>query len=62
MKKWEKVLETNGVTFFQPVESLEETKQSMKRFYDRCNEIFKDRPELFENEKQLKKDKKNVFI
>ena len=62
MKKWEKVLQTNGVTFFQPVESLEETKQSMKRFYDRCNEIFKDRPELFENEKQLKKDKKNIFI
>ncbi len=62
MKKWEKVLETNGVTFYQPVETIEETKRSMKRFYDRCNEIFKDRPELFADEKTLKKNKKNVFI
>lgn len=62
MKEWEKVLQTNGVTFYQPVESLEDTKQSMKRFYDKCNEVFKDRPELFADEKTLKNDKKNVFI
>lgn len=62
MKEWEKVLQTNGVTFYQPVESLEDTKRSMKRFYDKCNEVFKDRPELFADEKALKKDKKNVFI
>ena len=59
MKEYEKVLTTNGVTFYQPVETIEETKQSMKRFYDKCNEVFKDRPDLFENEKQLKKNKKS---
>lgn len=62
MKEWEEVIETNGVRFFQPVEELSETKRKMKRAYDRFNEKFKDRPELFENEKQLKKDKKNIFI
>ena len=62
MKEWEKVLQTNGVTFYQPIETLEDTKRSMKRFYDKCNKVFKDRPELFEDEKTLKKDKKNVFI
>ncbi len=62
MKEWEKVLQTNGVTFYQPVESLEDTKRSMKKFYNKCNEIFKNRPELFVDEKTLKKDKKNVFI
>lgn len=62
MKEWEKVLQTNGVTFYQPVESIEDTKRSMKRFYNKCNEIFKNRPELFADEKTLKKDKKNVFI
>lgn len=62
MKEWEKVLQTNGVTFYQPVESIEDTKRSMKKFYNKCNEIFKNRPELFVDEKTLKKDKKNVFI
>ena len=62
MKEYEKVLTTNGVTFYQPIETIEETKQSMKRFYDKCNEVFKDRPDLFENEKKLKKNEKNIFI
>ena len=62
MKEYEKLLITNGVTFYQPVETIEDTKRSMKRFYDKCNEIFKNRPELFEEEKQLKKNKKNIFI
>ena len=56
------LLTTNGVTFYQPVETIEDTKKSMKRFYDKCNEIFKNRPDLFEDEKQLKKNKKNIFI
>ena len=62
MKEYEKLLTTNGVTFYQPIETIEETKQSMKRFYDKCNEVFKDRPDLFENEKKLKKNEKNIFI
>lgn len=62
MKKYEKVLTTNGVTFYQPVEAIEDTKKSMKRFYDKCNEVLKNRPDLFEDEKQLKKNKKNIFI
>lgn len=62
MKEWEEVLKTNGVTFYQPVETLEETKRKMRRVYDRCNEVFKDRPDLFVDEKTLKKNKKNVFI
>ena len=62
MKEYEKVLTTNGVTFYQPVETIEETKQSMKRFYDKCNEVFRNRPDLFEDEKKLKKNKNNIFI
>ena len=62
MKEYEKLLTTNGVTFYQPVETIEETKRSMKRFYDRCNEIFKDKKEMFVKEKDLKKDKRNIFI
>ena len=62
MKKYEKVLTTNGVTFYQPVETIEETKQSMKRFYDKCNEVFRNRPDLFEDEKRLKKNKDSIFI
>jgi hypothetical protein len=62
MKKWEEVLKTNGVTFYQPVETIEDTKKSMKRFYDKCNEIFKNKPEMFIEEKKLKKDKTNIFI
>lgn len=62
MKEWEQVYKKNGVTFYQPKETLEETKKSMKRFYDKCNEVFKNRPDLFEDEKQLKKNKKNIFI
>ena len=56
------LLTTNGVTFYQPLETIEDTKKSMKRFYDKCNEVFKNRPDLFEDEKQLKKNKKNIFI
>ena len=62
MKEYEKVLTTNGVTFYQPVEIIEDTKKSMKRFYDKCNEVFKDRPDLFEDEKQLKKNKKKTVV
>ena len=62
MKEYEKVLTTNGVTFYQPVETIEETKQSMKRFYDKCNEVFRNRPDLFEDEKRLKKNKDSIFI
>lgn len=62
MKEYEKLLSTNGVTFYQPVETIEETKSSMKRFYDRCNEVFKNKPNLFIDEKKLKKDKQNTFI
>lgn len=62
MKKWEKVLETKGVTFYQPVESIEDTKKTLKRIYDRFNEVFKDKPELFVEEKKLKKNKENIFI
>lgn len=62
MKEWEEVIETNGVRFFQPVQELSETKRKMKRAYDRFNEKFKDRPELYVDEKTLKKNTKNVFI
>ena len=62
MKEYEEILTTNGVTFYQPIENIDETKRAMKRFYDKCNEVFKDRPELFIEEKVLKKDAKNIFI
>ena len=62
MKEWEKIIEVNGVTFFQPVQELSETKRKMKRAYDKFNEKFKNRPELYEDEKTLKKNTKNVFI
>lgn len=62
MKEYEKILTTNGVTFYQPIEPIEDTKNKMKRFYDRCNEVFKNRPDLFVDEKKLKKDKSNVFL
>lgn len=62
MKKYEEVLKTSGVTFYQPIETLEETKRSMKRFYDKCNDVFKNKPNLFVSEKNLKKDKQNIFI
>ena len=62
MKEWEEVLKINGVTFYQPVETIEETRRKMRRTYDKCNEVFKNRPELFVDEKTLKKNKENVFI
>lgn len=62
MKEWEKLIEVNGVTFFQPVQELSETKRKMKKAYDKFNEKFKNRPELYEDEKTLKKNTKNVFI
>lgn len=62
MKEWEEIVEVNGVRFFQPKESIEETKRKMKKAYDKFNEEFKDRPELFIDEKKLKKNTKNVFI
>ena len=62
MKKYEEVFKTSGVTFYQPIETLEETKRSMKRFYDKCNEVFKNKPNLFVSEKKLKKNKENIFI
>lgn len=62
MKEYEKILQTNGVTFYQPVETLEETKKTMKRIYDRFNEVFKNKPDLFVKEIKLKKDKQNIFI
>ncbi len=62
MKEYEEILSTNGVTLYQPIESIEETKRAMKKVYDRYNEVFKQRPELFEDEKELKKDAKNIFI
>jgi len=62
MKEWEEVIETNGVRFLQPVQELSETKRKMKRAYDRFNEKFKNRPELYVDEKTLKKNTKNVFI
>jgi hypothetical protein len=62
MKEWEAVVEVNGVRFFQPVEELEVTKRKMKKSYDKFNERFKNRPELFVDEKTLKKNTKNVFI
>lgn len=62
MKEWEKIIEVNGVTFFQPVQELSETKRKMKRAYDKFNEKLKNRPELYEDEKTLKKNTKNVFI
>lgn len=62
MKEWEEVIEVNGVKFFQPVESVEETKRKLKRNYDKFNKDFKSRPELFVDEKKLKKNTKNVFL
>jgi len=62
MKEYEILKKSNGVTFYQPVETIEETKRSMKQFYDKCNEIFKDRKEFFVKAADLKKDKKNIFI
>jgi len=62
VKEYEEVLTTNGVTFYQPVQELEETKRKMKKAYDKFNEKFKNRPELYVDEKTLKKNTKNVFI
>ena len=54
-----------AVTFLIPKLSDEENKKRLIKFYDKCNEIFKDKPEYFytsEEVKKLKDDPRNKFI
>ena len=62
MRQWEKLKEVNGVSFYQPIEGIEETKRALKKAYDKFNERFINKPELFASAEQLKKNKKNKFI
>lgn len=62
MRQWEKLKEVNGVSFYQPIESIEETKRALKKAYDKFNERFINKPQLFTDTKQLKKDKQNIFL
>lgn len=40
------------------------TKETLKNLYDLCNELFKDKKYFYTSEevKELKKDKRNVFL
>lgn len=62
MRQWEKLKEINGVSFYQPIVGIEETKKALKKAYDKFNERFSHKPQLFASAKQLKKDKQNIFL
>lgn len=53
------------VTFIIPKLTVEENRKRLIKFYDKCNEIFKDNPECFytkEEVKKLKENPNNKFI